>query len=1157
MQGISSGHLRSLICPALTLLCVVGWTGPAASQETDSPADIRVVIVKFHNEGEHAVTACAETLNRSRSPFRAFTSDDSDSIDRLHHRLKPRKIRALFRRPDGRPFSVQRNLLRSRLATRARVATVPDLSAIYAIEFPDAARAEAALASYRKDPHVEYAQPNYRVSANYEPDDPYRFSSNSWGQGYEDLWGLTLISAHAAWQESLGEDIVVAVVDTGVNYDHPDLQENMWLNPGEDLDRDGVVDPEDLNGIDDDGNGFADDLYGFDFHNSSAGCQADDGFDPNVRCDSDPFDDHGHGTHVSGTVAAVGNNGIGVIGVAPGAKIMAIKGLGAGGSGTIEALARGIVYAAENGALVINNSWSCGSRCPSNPLAEDAVRTATALGVTLVFSAGNRRDDPVFFSPQNLRETLVVSASTQDDVPTSFTNRGLLVDVAAPGGGLDRAPPGFAPTRNILSLNASNSSFNTPVGPANRYLRLAGTSMSAPHVAGLAALIRSHHPEFTREQVRRVIRDSADDLGEPGHDPFFGAGRINASRALTMDSPSEVFGAIDLPRLGNPLDPIEIRGSAEGRDLVSYALSYGAGLAPDHFFPIGSASPEPIRDGVLAIWDASELPPGPYTVRLSLESSDGEEFYEFDLISLDSNLPSMISSPGAAALQPAISGSLVVWRSARSTGEEDQEQKLFVTDLDDGVEYPVSASPEREHSASIDGLRIAWLEGKAASGGEIRTCLFDRSPSGCSARNVAPFQITFGTPFVTNNTVLWTNYDPPGYPQIFSCALRPGRACTGPPLAPFDSLQFQPRRYGKRLIWNDSRFAPLAIDIYTCEPDSPEGCVPRRIAADSDSAGFPLLSSRPKPLLAYKQFRPPELRICEVDFENAICQPMLISQLDRNDTHPDPFHDISGNTVVWNDSQGGAATDLFFCEYEARNGTCPVQRLTASFDDQSHARIEGKRVVWQDSREGIPRIAVFDLPSLEPLRDRTANSAELLRVRVTGHPGSLKSIALSATQIDAEPLSALGAKFEDFGNGTGTFSWVPNRTQAGRHEISFTGETPGKLKSRATISIEVVPVNHPPRARVPRWRMARVGKSVHLNGCHSFDRDGDELSFSWRDRRGRILGSGCRLTHTQDRPGLERLWLIVSDGQSHDTAQMRILWRRHRRIAQRSAAPLY
>jgi len=359
-----------------------------------------------------------------------------------------------------------------------------------------------ACAELNKDPDVEYAQPNYIYAIQDFPEtlpndtyvnpsgDGVTWSAGAWGQEYEDLWGLKSIEADKAWGISQGEGIVVAVIDTGVDYNHEDIAENIWINSGEIPD----------NAFDDDGNGCVDDVHGFDF----------------AYNDGDPMDGHYHGTHCAGTIAAVGNNAKGVIGVAPKARIMAVKGLSDSGSGNTAILANCIKYAADNGAHVLSNSWGPGGRRPSDPGLEGAIDDAYSLGCVVVFAAGNSDDDVGYYSPANYSKTVAVAATDSNDQRAGFSNYGDLIDVAAPG-------------VDILSLRANDIITSRVVGPEGKYSRKSGTSMACPHVAGLAAGILTLNPSLSQEEVRTYIKDCADSIVT---DRPVGAGRINAKRVM-------------------------------------------------------------------------------------------------------------------------------------------------------------------------------------------------------------------------------------------------------------------------------------------------------------------------------------------------------------------------------------------------------------------------------------------------------------------------------------------------------------------------------------------------------------------------------------------------------------------------------------------------
>ncbi len=389
-----------------------------------------------------------------------------------------------------------------------RYALVPNLERI---KLPQGTSVKDAVMSYMANPDVEYAEPNYIAhKLSVIPNDS--FFGNQWSlQNLGTYAGGTAgadISATDAWSVSTGNrNVVVAVLDTGVDYTHPDLVGNIWTNSGETICTDG---------IDNDHNLKIDDCKGWNF----ATCIEFDDEDcvtPGVE-NNDPFDDDGHGTHVAGTIGAVGFNNLGVTGVMMSVRLMPVKVLNAQGAGYFGDIEDGIDYAVTNGAKVINASLG-GSDFQQSLY--DVIAAANTKGVLLVASAGNdgANNDlsPTYPASFNLPNIIAVAATDQNDRMAAFSNFGpLSVDVAAPGVYiLSTVPTWWANYQGYGLLDFSD-----------------GTSMAAPHVSGLAGLLWGYYTHFTNPQVKATILRYADSI--PSLSGFIGtAGRINAYRAIS------------------------------------------------------------------------------------------------------------------------------------------------------------------------------------------------------------------------------------------------------------------------------------------------------------------------------------------------------------------------------------------------------------------------------------------------------------------------------------------------------------------------------------------------------------------------------------------------------------------------------------------------
>ncbi len=468
---------------------------------------LALFLISCGDVGDHSLNISSDTseekIEINTSGIKVTTQSIISQVDKGIY--KEGELLVKFKSNVSATYSATKHQsLGSSLVKRFNI--VPNLEYV---KLPKGLSVQDAIAQYMSDPSVEFAEPNYiRRIASVIPNDTY--FRNQWALHntglYADGTEDADIDAPEAWEISTGNpNLTIAVLDTGIDYTHSDLVGNIWVNQGE---------TNCIDGVDNDGNGYIDDCLGWDFVGSDFLLSVDD---------NNPMDEYGHGTHVAGIIGAVGNNGKGISGVMWRVKLMSVKVLDADGYGTDEEIIQGIQYAVWNGAKIINASL--GGPGFSYSL-YSAIATANAHGVLFIAAAGNGGDDlvgdnndfaPFYPASYNLPNIISVAATDQDDRRASFSNFGPnFVHVAAPGVYILSTIP--------QDLYADKD-FNM------------GTSMSTPHVAGLAGLLMSyydgyHNTLFNYIQIRDTILRYVDLL-----DTLNGwiktGGRINAYKAIS------------------------------------------------------------------------------------------------------------------------------------------------------------------------------------------------------------------------------------------------------------------------------------------------------------------------------------------------------------------------------------------------------------------------------------------------------------------------------------------------------------------------------------------------------------------------------------------------------------------------------------------------
>ena len=370
-----------------------------------------------------------------------------------------------------------------------------DLSRIYRLRLSPGTDILSAIQTLKENPAVAYAEPDYLAHITTTPNDPI----------YGDQWALTLINTPAAWDVTTGTtDVVIAVVDSGLDISHPDLSAQIWTNPGE------VAG----NNLDDDSNGYIDDLHGWNFVNNN----------------SDLSDNTGHGTAVGGIIAATTNNNAGIAGLCWHCRLMVVKVVQMGGIANYSDIAAGVVYAAQKGAKVIN--ISLGGDIDSITL-KTAIASASQTAV-IVAGVGNNNSNDLFYPAAYSDYVLAVAGTTQTDTKVNTSSYGTWVDVSAPG-------------------EAIATTFSGGV-----YGITSGTSLAASFVSGLSGLLFSQHPDWSPNQVRTQIIQTTDNIDSlnSGYTGQLGTGRLNAGKAVTT-TPTSLLRVVDYAADGQLNGPVK------------------------------------------------------------------------------------------------------------------------------------------------------------------------------------------------------------------------------------------------------------------------------------------------------------------------------------------------------------------------------------------------------------------------------------------------------------------------------------------------------------------------------------------------------------------------------------------------------------------------
>ncbi|MBF0479018.1 MAG: S8 family serine peptidase [Candidatus Omnitrophica bacterium] len=951
-----------LICGLLFIATFARSSTSVPSYPTDR------FIVKFHE-----LDTCANDILTKKGKFADFFGDRSDSIDLLNKQYKVSSATALFSECQAKRIQKpgQKNPLKN----------------VYIFKVPKGTNIEEVTQAYSADDHVAYAQPDHamKLAALQIPD------------AYIPAWSLAKINAPAAWQISQGQDVVVAVIDTGVDFTQPDLQGHFWTNPLESPD----------NGQDDDNNGYIDDIHGFDFVNTTGA----------------PIDTNGHGTRVAGIISgALNTNGAG--GVAPLAKLMILKGFdSATQQGNDSALAQAMIYAADNGAKIINSSWYYPTPCPTNALIEQAVKYAYQSGALVIFAAGDNNDDVLKYSPNNMKEIMAVSSTASDDMnKVASSNFGMSINVAAPG-------------VNILSPT---------VGGIYDYA--SGTSLAAAHISGVAALIASQNPSFSNEEIRQTILASSTDISGTGFSTTFGHGRVDAAKALQVAAPlvTQITAPANNFYLDLSSDTFDIQGSAFGHSFTDYRLEYrvsgtiGWDLLAGPFI-------QPVQNNLLAQIPSHNFQPGIYDLRVTANSNNFE-FFDITRIQVLAATPFIhqITSDIGDQLYPSISGDWMAWGD-NSYGQTE----ITAYNIKSKKQQRLTFNPASKEMPSVDGNTVVWED--------RRNGTWDIYGYDLAANQELPIVTLPGNqrfPSISNNKIVYQD-DRNGGADIYLYNLN---TRTEQRITTAAGKHQQPKIWNNIIVWADSRNGNWDIYMYDLNT-----LLEKQISTATTNDTTPNVASN---IIVWQESVANWWQIFMYDVTTQVT-----TQLTSDAAHH-YAPSISGNKIVWRTS-ATTGKNIIIYDLTAKTST-PITQYVFNRGDPV---INNNNIAWSERRNNNADIFLFKEnhpPVLNALSDKTVTANQPLSFTVSASDEDNDKLTMIAKQQNGDLVTTLGAQWTDQGNGTATFEWTP--PQAGSYFLVFSAADPlnAIASQMITITVTAPVVIVPPPPPVPQPTISKL-----------------------------------------------------------------------------------